>query len=128
LVVNSELLLLNSIESVDEVRQAQRFNSPIEFYNQGKLLLVKRQWQDSKDAFLSYQKFANAAQEGLLPPGFVVRDPHEDKHLEYLEWLQKRLDVTVHIKDEDGLFTIVPNCYSRPKEVWRKRYPFKKTN
>jgi len=66
---------------------------PMEYYNDGKSQLVKRQWVDAKSNFLSYQKFADAKRWKKLPKELEtleLKDPCQDQHLEYLEYCQKK--------------------------------------
>jgi len=67
--------------------------TPLDYYNSGKYLLTEKKWLQAKDEFLAYQKFADAKQQNKLPRELgevIVKDPREDKHLEYLEYLQKK--------------------------------------
>jgi len=61
----------------------------------------------------------------------VIRDPHEDKHLEYLEYIQKNLEKIVLAKDDEASYilsafpTTGKNPYTDPREAWRKKYPYR---
>jgi len=66
---------------------------PMDYYNDGKMAIVKKQWLVAKENFLKYQYFANAKRYNNLPKeleGIELKDPHDDKHLEYLEVIQKK--------------------------------------
>lgn len=65
---------------------------PMEYYGDGKRSLVTKNWEDAKKQFLAYQCYADARRQKTLPPELEkleMRDPHEDQHLEYLEYVQK---------------------------------------
>jgi len=80
--------------------------------------------------FLAYQKFANLGQTGQLRSEDKIRDPHEDKHLEYLEYIEKNLQKILPQDEEQAmLFSALPkvpqNPYTDPRTEWRKKYPYR---
>jgi len=107
--------------------------SPLDYYNAGKYLLKERQWLKAKDEFLAYQKFADAKRQNKLPKDLgdiQVKDPHEDKHLEYLEYIQKQIDEKINEQtDEMSLLlsktVTTSNPYTPLKNEWRKTYPYR---
>jgi len=107
--------------------------TPLDYYNSGKYLLTEKKWLQAKDEFLAYQKFADAKQANKLPRELgevILKDPREDKHLEYLEYLQKKIDEKINEQtDEASLIlskTVVgSNPYTPLKEEWRRKYPYK---
>jgi len=107
---------------------------PMDYYNDGKMAIVKKQWLVAKENFLKYQYFANAKRYNNLPKeleGIELKDPHDDKHLEYLEVIQKKLDDIGNPVDPEllALWTIsaYSNTYTKAKEEWRKTFPFRTT-
>jgi len=103
---------------------------PLEYYSDGKVLISQKKWNEAKDAFLAYQKFANLGQTGQLRSEDKIRDPHEDKHLEYLEYIEKNLQKILPQDDEQAmLFSALPkvpqNPYTDPRTEWRKKYPYR---
>jgi len=58
-----------------------------------------------------------------------MRDPHEDQHLEYLEYLQKKLDEETPEDPELALLwskKAYSNPYTQAKLEWRSIYPLRK--
>jgi len=102
---------------------------PLEYYTDGKVLISQRKWNEAKDSFLAYQKFANAGQAGQLPSEVKIRDPHEDKHLEYLEYIQKNLEKIPTDDEFRMIASVVPttphNPYEDARITWRKKYPYR---
>jgi len=107
--------------------------SPLDYYNAGKYLLKERQWLKAKDEFLAYQKFADAKRHNQLPKDLgdvQVRDPHEDKHLEYLEYIQKQIDEKINEgTDEMSLLlsrtVTASNPFTPLRAEWRRVYPYR---
>jgi len=115
--------------------QKLNVKSPLDYYNAGKYLLKERQWLKAKDEFLAYQKFADAKRHNKLPKDLgdvQVKDPHEDKHLEYLEYIQKQIDEKINEgTDEMSLLlsrtVTTSNPYTPAKTEWRKAYPYRES-
>jgi len=112
----------------------QRLSSkqPLEYYNNGKFLITQQQWLQAKENLLAYQKFADGKLRNQLPSelGDVkVKDPHEDKHLEYLEFAQKKMDEKLNQgTDEISLLLSVAtkdNIYTPMRVAWRAKYPYR---
>jgi len=105
---------------------------PLEYYNNGKFLITQQQWLQAKENLLAYQKFADGKLQNKLPSelGDVkVKDPHEDKHLEYLEFAQKKMDEKLNQgTDEISLLlsnVTKENIYTPMRIAWRAKYPYR---
>jgi len=107
---------------------------PMEYYKDGKTSLVNKQWVDAKKEFLAYQCYADARRQKTLPPELEkleMKDPHEDQHLEYLEYLQKKLDEATSTPEDPELALLwskkaYSNPYTQAKLEWRSIYPLRK--
>jgi len=105
---------------------------PMEYYGDGKRSLVTKNWEDAKKQFLAYQCYADARRQKTLPPELEkleMRDPHEDQHLEYLEYVQKKLDEQTPEDPELSLLwskKAYSNPYTQAKLEWRSIYPLRK--
>jgi len=105
---------------------------PMEYYSDGKRSLVKKEWADAKRQFLAYQCYADARRQKTLPPELEkleMRDPYEDQHLEYLEYLQRKLDEETPEDPELALLwskKAYSNPYTQARQEWRSIYPLRK--
>lgn len=105
---------------------------PMEYYSDGKISLVKKDWADAKRQFLAYQCYADARRQKTLPPELEkleMRDPYEDQHLEYLEYLQRKLDEETPEDPELALLwskKAYSNPYTQARQEWRSIYPLRK--
>jgi len=136
----SDAISRESLRFAAETKQELDFNTfltdvqvkkPMEYYDDGKVHIAKKNWNDAKDCFLRYQKFADAGQKGYLPASYKIKVPTADRHLEYLEYIQKQLNLVLHQatgEEEMILSKMAPqyvNPYTEPKVAWRERYPYK---
>jgi len=104
--------------------------SPMDYYTNGKVAIVDREWIVAKDNFLKYQYFVEAHLSKKLPQGLgdiKLKDPHEDKHLEYLELIHNKMEGALPV-DEELLIIWSKNPganpYTQLKKEWRRQYPF----
>jgi len=103
----------------------------MEYYLDGKIDLKKKRFQEAKVNFLAYQKFADAKRYDKLPEEFKtlpIKDPCQDKHLEYLELIQRKLNEEVSGDDDPDLSLVwtgtpASNPYTALREEWRKAFP-----
>jgi len=106
---------------------------PMEYYSDGKRSIMTKNWEDAKKQFLAYQSYADARRQKTLPPELEkleMKDPHEDQHLEYLEYVQKKLDAQTQPEDPELSLLWSKKAYSNPytqaKQEWRSIYPLRK--
>jgi len=129
--------LLQDIEEADNLRLLilQNKKKPLDYYDDGKLALVRKTWDEAKIFFDIYHRFALISLKGLLPD-FKVKPPTETTHLDYLEYLQRKRLENRALTDEEWeewmlgrhLHTYTPltyNLYTELKNEWRLKYPKK---
>jgi len=112
------------------VRVSALTKKPLEYYADGKHGITQRKWNEAKNNLLSYRNFALASLEGKGKDEFEVKKPEQDKHLEYLEYVENQLNLLSKQSEvPEGLLSVAPagpvNPYIQLRIDWRVKYPYK---